>query len=204
MTGSLPRQGQGCLYGTYRNTFTSAGPAAARPSRPTRSRLICNRGTCKCIQSVVQQVRASASELRTMLPSMGCKDRVSCRFVLRVRDLESAAVRHVRANFLISCHGLHGRQLGPADHGVPVSKRFRGTVTLGGRSDGVDSAVGTTCVNGKVLTVAHSCQAFPCILQLACSLLYIISTWQSGITSVAMQQHVRVFYAFWDKSTIFV
>ena len=73
------------------------------------------------------------------------------RFVLEVRDLATDTVRSVRANFIISCHGVHGRQLAPGDHGVPVSKRFRGTVALGGRSGGVDSAVGTTCVNGKVL-----------------------------------------------------
>ena len=99
----------------------------------------------------------STTALRSVLPDTESIGRVSCRFVLQVRDLATAAVRSVRANFLISCHGVHGRQLGPADHGVPVSKRFRGTVTLGGRSDGVDSAVGTTCVNGKALPAVLAC-----------------------------------------------
>jgi hypothetical protein len=72
------------------------------------------------------------------------------RYELHVRDLATAAVTTVRANFILACHGVHGRQLTPADRGLPVSARFRGTVTLGGRAGGTDSAVGSSCVNGKV------------------------------------------------------
>jgi hypothetical protein len=72
------------------------------------------------------------------------------RYELQVRDLATAAVTTVRANFILACHGVHGRQLTPADRGLPVSAHFRGMVTLGGRAGGTDSAVGSSCVNGKV------------------------------------------------------
>lgn len=44
----------------------------------------------------------------------------------------------------------------PADRSLPVSKEFKGIVTLGGRVDDVDSAVGTSSINGKVCTCAVS------------------------------------------------
>lgn len=76
------------------------------------------------------------------------------RFELVVRDLALSTTRIVHANFILACHGVHGRQLTPADRGLPVSKDFKGTVTLGGRVDDVDSAVGTSSINGKVCTRA--------------------------------------------------
>ncbi|KAK9836321.1 hypothetical protein WJX81_005210 [Elliptochloris bilobata] len=42
------------------------------------------------------------------------------RFELIVRNLATSALRTVRANFIVACHGVHGRQLTPADCGLPV------------------------------------------------------------------------------------
>ena len=78
------------------------------------------------------------------------------RFELVVQDLALSTTRIVHANFILACHGVHGRQLTPADRGLPVSKEFKGIVTLGGRADDVDSAVGTSSINGKVCTCAVS------------------------------------------------
>ena len=78
------------------------------------------------------------------------------RFELVVRDLALSTTRIVHANFILACHGVHGRQLTPADRSLPVSKEFKGIVTLGGRVDDVDSAVGTSSINGKVCTCAVS------------------------------------------------
>ena len=96
-------------------------------------------------------VRSDEDCCISMLPS---SHTTKHRFELVVRDLALSTTRTVHANFILACHGVHGRQLTPADRGLPVSKDFQGIVTLGGRVDDVDSAVGTSSINGKVCTCA--------------------------------------------------
>lgn len=127
-----------------------------------------------------EQIKGTAmlTRLREMAKDLGIDQHVdfNCEvdtirlegngYLLVISDVRTGEKRHLRAEHIMVCHGMLGRQYMPEERGLTVSKGFKGILTAGGRLNGTDCALNTKDITGKSVVVmgkgAFACEAMRC------------------------------------------